>query len=478
MITRVTLIEPRSERLHIFSRFELPRLGGILLATIMRDRGFAARALFMRPRDILARDLKTDLVGISTITATAPGAYAIGDAMRAKGIPVVFGGPHVTFLPEEALEHGDFCITGEGETGLPLLVDALNGTGSLSEVPGLVWRENGELRRNPTAAPIADLDSLPFPDFTLLDMGGRVKMGGPGPGRATIPIQTSRGCPFDCSFCSVTGMFGRRYRFRSTANVISEITRYDPKRNILFFYDDNFAAHPRHTKELLREMIRLDLGFQWSTQVRADVARDPELLALMREAGCTVLYIGLESVDDKALAEMKKSQTAEEIRWAIRQIRRAKISVHGMFVFGFDSDTPRSTRATVRFAVREKIDSAQFLILTPLPGSQFYSQMRADARLLDTAWDTYDAHHVKFRPVGFTPWELQLAQIRAHAWFYSPLQVTRRLLRGRVASFVIGVYAQALNRRWKREERGYLQLLRSASEALQPRTSRRALLAP
>ena len=478
MITRITLIEPRSERLHIFSRFELPRLGGILLATLMRDRGYAAQAFFMKPRDVLARDLQTDLVGISTITATAPGAYAIGDAMRARGIPVVYGGPHVSFLPEEALEHGDFCIVGEGETGFPLLVEALNGTRSLSEVPGLVWREDGVVRRNPAAAPIEDLDTLPFPDFSLLDMGGLTKMGGPGPGRGTIPIQTSRGCPFDCSFCSVTGMFGRRYRHRSTASIIAELSRYDPKKAIIFFYDDNFAASPRRTKELLREMIRLRMGFEWSTQVRADVAKDPELLALMREAGCTVLYIGLESVDDKALKEMKKNQTAEEIRWAIRQIHRARISIHGMFVLGFDNDTPQSTRATVRFAVREKISSAQFLVLTPLPGSEFYERMGAEGRILDKEWDTYDAHHVKFRPAGFTPWGLQLAQIEAHARFYSPVQVTRRLLRGRLASFVIGVYAQVLNRRWQRAERGYLEMLRSASGSLRAPDLKGPLLAP
>ena len=248
--------------------------------------------------------------------------------------------------------------------------------------------------------------------------------------------------------------------------MIEELSRYDPRQSILFFYDDNFAANPRWTKELLREMIRRQMGFRWSTQVRADVARDPELLSLMREAGCTNLYIGFESVDDAALKEMKKSQTAEEIRRAIRLIHRAKISIHGMFVFGFDMDTPKSTRATVRFAIRERIDSAQFLVLTPLPGSAFYEQMKAEGRILDTEWSTYDAHHVKFRPAGFTPWELQMAQVRAHASFYSPWNVLGRLLRGRLASVVISVYAQMLNRRWVRLERGYLELLRAASEAI------------
>jgi radical SAM superfamily enzyme YgiQ (UPF0313 family) len=255
-------------------------------------------------------------------------------------------------------------------------------------------------------------------------------------------------------------MFGRHYRHRSTASVVAEISRYHSKDCVLFFYDDNFCASPRKTKELLREMIRLRLGFSWSTQVRSDIARDPEMLDLMAEAGCTSLYIGFESVDPAALKEMNKNQTVEEIRRAIREVRKRKIHVHGMFVFGFDSDTPATTRATVSFALAEKVDTAQFLVLTPLPGSGFYTQMVAEGRLIDRAWDTYDAHHVKFIPRGFTPWELQRAQIAAHARFYAPWHVAARLLRGSTAGFVIGVYASALNRKWQRLERDYLRQLR------------------
>jgi len=138
-------------------------------------------------------------------------------------------------------------------------------------------------------------------------------------------------------------------------------------------------------------MIRLRLGFKWSTQVRSDIARDQEMLDLMAEAGCTSLYIGFESVDPAALKEMNKNQTVDEIRRAIREIRKRRIHVHGMFVFGFDSDTPATTRATVTFALAEKIDTTQFLILTPLPGSGFYTKMLAEGRLIDKAWDTYDA---------------------------------------------------------------------------------------
>jgi radical SAM superfamily enzyme YgiQ (UPF0313 family) len=466
MIQKITLIEPKNDHLNIFSQYQLPRLGGVLLATVMKKHGYQAEALYMESSELRARQTEADLVGISTITPTATNSYELGDMFRAQGKLVVFGGPHASFLPEEALDHGDYVIVGEGEIGFPMLVDALNHNKSLSDVPGLVWKESGAIRRNTKAPSIEDLDSLPFPDLSLLNMGNLTKLGVQGSGKSTIPMQTSRGCPFDCTFCSVTGMFGRRYRHRSTDNVIAELSQYDPELHDIFFYDDNFAANPRKTKELLREMIRRKMHFSWSTQVRSDIAKDPEMLDLMLQAGCMSLYIGFESVDPKALKEMKKSQSVEDIRFAIREIRKRRIHVHGMFVFGFDSDTPASARATVDFAIAEKIDSTQFMILTPLPGSQFYTQMLQEGRLIDTHWDTFDAHHVKFLPHGFTPWELQRAQIDGHTRFYAFPRVVARLLRGRLGGFFVGLYAHALNRRWLRVERDYLVWLRRLSPPL------------
>jgi radical SAM superfamily enzyme YgiQ (UPF0313 family) len=458
MIRKVSILEVKSEHLHIFSRFELPRIGATLLATILHNRGFDAEALFLSRTALLKRCIETDLAGISTITATAPASFAVADDLRRRGIPVVFGGPHASFQPEEALAHGDYCLVGEAEQTLPMLVEALNGERTLEEVPGLVWQRDGVVVRNAPARPIDDLDSLPFPDYSLLD-NGRRRMGAFMLGGSIVPVQTSRGCPYDCSFCSVTGMFGKRYRFRSSANVIAELEKYKPNQHI-FFYDDNFAANSRHTRELLQAMITRNFRFHWSTQVRADVARDPELLDLMVRAGCSTVFIGFESVDPRALAEMNKGQSVEEMRRAVHELRRRGVHVHGMFVFGFDADNPDTVHATVDFAIRERIDSAQFLLLTPLPGSELFKRLSAEGRLNDRDWDDYDAHHVTFRPTGFTAWKLQLAQIRAHARFYSWTRVVGRLLHGRLAGFIVGVYAHRLNRRWAWKERSYLKTLR------------------
>jgi radical SAM superfamily enzyme YgiQ (UPF0313 family) len=131
-----------------------------------------------------------------------------------------------------------------------------------------------------------------------------------------------------------------------------------------------------------------------------------------------------------------------------------------MFVFGFDVDTEKTVRATVRFAIKEKIETAQFLILTPLPGTQFFHEMTAQHRIIDRHWTHYDAHHVKFKPAHFSGYALQWAQIRAHARFYSPFRVLARLFRGRAIAFLLGLYAHSLNRQWKRVEYSYLQMLK------------------
>lgn len=461
MMDRIAMIEPQNDHLHIFSKFELPRLGSVLLATILRNGGRNTTAFFLKTEEVLARGIQADLVGISTITPTATSSYRIADHFRARNIPVVMGGPHATCMPQEALEHADYVIAGEGETALPRLVQALSGDGDLADVPGLAWISKGVMHQNPVAAPVEDLDSLPFPDFSLLD-SGKGKGAARGVALTTLPMQTSRGCPYDCTFCSVTQMFGRHYRHRSTQSVIEELSHYDPAKRSPFFYDDNFAVNKALAKQLLREMIAQKLGFKWTTQVRADIAKDSELLDLMVEAGCMALYIGFESVNPGALVEMKKKLNVEEMESTIRELRRRKIHIHGMFVLGFDSDTPKSVQSTVSFALSQKIDSAQFLILTPLPGTELYRSLEQEGRILDRRWDTFDGHHVKFRPIGFSPWTLQKAQIDAHARFYSPMQIARRLARGRWYGFLIGMYANALNRRWKHEEAEYIRSLKPA----------------
>jgi radical SAM superfamily enzyme YgiQ (UPF0313 family) len=451
----VVLIEPRPPNLHIFSQFYTPRLGCFILGTLLRDRGWQARVVVEEWEGIDFAALNgVDLVGISTITSTAPRAYAIADRLRAQGVKVMLGGPHVTFLTEEALEHGDYVIRGEGEKALPAFAEAWEKGLGLEGVPNLSYRQDGAVRHNPMLAHVEDLDTVPIPDLTLSKAMSRQV-----DGRIVIPLQTSRGCPFACSFCSVTGMFGRAYRFRSTASVMSELRRYDPRRHFIFFYDDNFTADPARAKELLRAMIAARFRFKWSAQVRADMTRDAELVKLMRKAGCQIVFIGFESVNPRSLQAMRKGQTVAEIARAVKVLRRRHIRIHGMFVFGFDEDDWRTVRRTVRFAKRARLTSSQFMILTPLPGSDFYGKICEQRRIRFRDWNLYDAHHVVFEPTRLAPLDLQRAQIYCHRKFYSLAASLRKLINFKWVDLAIARYARRLNRRWLRNNRTYLTVL-------------------
>ncbi len=452
---KITFIEPKAPNLHIFSKFPLPRLGTILLGTIAKQNGWEASVMVEEQAEIDWNEIAaSDIVGISTITSTAPRAYAIADRVRSMGITVVMGGPHVTFLPDEALGHCDFVIRGEGETAFPLFLKAVEDEDDLEEVPNLSYKINGDIRHNMNQAVPVDLDFLPYPDFSLIK--GKPKCIA---GWRLIPFQTSRGCPFDCSFCSVTGMFGRRYRYRSIEHIINELRLYDDRKHDIFFYDDNFGANSKRAAELLKAMEAEKFKFRWSTQVRVDFAGDEDLVRLMRRAGCHTVYIGFESVNEESLKSVKKQQSLAEMERAARIFQKHRIHVHGMFILGLENDSFASVKDTVRFAKRYCLNSSQFLILTPLPGTRCYEDLLSEGRIRFSDWSLYDAHHVVFQPKNFSLEELQRAQMWAHRRFYSPLQSLRRLLRFRFMDISIAWYARSLNAHWNRKNKLYLKLL-------------------
>ena len=407
------------------------------------------------------------LVGISTITATVKRGYALADECRALGIPVILGGPHVTFLPDEALTHAELVVRGEGEGAMNALLDLWHAgyvkaaDTEYARVPNLSWQDaTGAIRHNPKAPWLNDLDGLPVPDFSLADGTADCGFGG----KKTVMVQTSRGCPFDCSFCSVTGMFGKKFRYRSVESVLQEVRRYNTRDHVVFFCDDNFTANKRRARELAEAMIRERFRFQWSTQVRTDLARDPELVRLMKRAGCHTVFIGFESVNPKSLTEMKKSQSLEDIQNAIRVVQGAGIHIHGMFVFGFEEDDWLTVEATVRLAREVKLTSVQLLILTPLPGSELYERLGSEGRITSWDWDLYDTHHVVFRPTGFTSFELQCAQVYGHTRLYTLPENLKKVATGRLVAAGLSFYAWKINRDWQKRNQPYLRGLAATSQ--------------
>jgi radical SAM superfamily enzyme YgiQ (UPF0313 family) len=419
---KIVFIEPRSSGANVYSKLPMPLLGPVYLGTILRDRGHEVE---IYNEDFLAPDysrLDADLIGISILTATAPRGYEIADLFPRE--KVIIGGVHASLLPEEALLHARQVVVGEAED---VIADVVEGRMREPVVHG---------------RPIEDLDSLPFPDFALVK--------GFKPRIPIIPVSTSRGCPFDCSFCSVTKMFGRRYRFRSAENVMEELTRRGAHR--YFFCDDNFTANPARTRKLLA-LIEASPIRGWICQIRCDVARDKELLAAMERAGCNVVCIGLESINKETLRSFGKRQSVRQIVHAIRSIHRRGIKIHGMFVLGGENDSLKTIWDTVRFATREKLDTLQISILTPFPGTRVYDYLEAQKRIFTKDWSLYDGHHIVFTPKLVSAKELQVTVMKAYRRYYSLTRTLYALAKWRFRNGFFRFMGYLIVRRWMAHNR-------------------------
>jgi len=473
-VEKISLIEPRAADYHIFSRFPLPRLGLPIIATILRDAGYEV--------DVYCEDLRplhpsdywkiahSDIIGISITTSTAPRGYFLASVFRRAKKPIVFGGVHATFMSDETLAYGDYCIRGEGEESFPELLEVLKRDGDLTTVAGLSFRKGGEVFHNPPRERVKDLDALPIPDLTLIHGHERLSL---------MPVLTSRGCPHDCNFCSVTPMFGRKFRTVSPARAVEEIKRF--KDGSIFIYDDNFTANKARAKEILRRMLHEDIKPRWSAQAAVDVARDTELLDLMRRTNCTALCIGFESINQAALESMNKRQTVEEIRECVRMLHRFKIGVHGMFIFGADEDTPETIRATLDFIKRAEIETVQFAVLTPLPGTRFYEMLEEEGRIFSKNWSLYDGHHVVFVPKHMTPFELQTITLKAYKNFYSIGQCLKSFHKFQIVTALFRWCGRRIIKQWEQSNREFLaalkrsfsNLLKLPSEKNRPETNSR-----
>jgi radical SAM superfamily enzyme YgiQ (UPF0313 family) len=401
----VAFVEP-SCAFNSYGYFRFPLMGSLCLGTILKEAGHEVsvfrdnvRSVYDKGKDRLNEALtRADVVAFSIMTSTAERGYQIADAIRriAPKIKIVMGGPHPTYMSEEALQHADLVVKGEGEE---IILDAV---------------ENRNLTGIIQAPQVDNLSKYPIPDLSILTDKKR-------PPRQA-PISTSRGCPYDCIFCTVSSTFGRKCRFREPDSVLEEIKiRISEGFKKLFFYDDNFAISRERTKTLLKGIIDngLNKKMSWSAEARTDIVKDDELVDLMARANCETMLIGFESINPEALLEYNKKQGLEDIKKCIKKLHDNNIKVHGMFVLGSDSDDLNTAKDTVKFCHEMKMDSVQFSVLHPLPGSRLYDILESEKRIFTKKWSLYDGSHVVFKPKKMTPIELQEKFIWAWKNFYS-----------------------------------------------------------
>jgi len=284
----------------------------------------------------------------------------------------------------------------------------------------------------------------PIPDYKLIT--------GWKPG-GVISVATSRGCPFSCTFCSVPGMYGHAFRTHSVDRVLQELESHRGNA-YTFFADDIFTANKKRVKELLRGMIERNLIPDWGAQVRTETVDDPELLELMQAANCFNVYVGFESINPRTLKLFQKKQDLAKIERSIERFHAHKIRIHGMFVVGSDEDDVETIDATAEFALKNDIDSIQFMILTPIPGSPDWEQLydRGDKYVISKNWQFYDGHHVVHQPRRMSPYELQTGALNAMAKFYSWRGIAKKLLKGDHYYAAIRYFGKRMVRDWWKDD--------------------------
>jgi len=479
-------IEPKAPGMHIFSQTLMPRLGLPQLLTIAKKMGHECEIYCEEIAPInWERIRQADMILISSTTSTAPRAYALIKKIKEDMNPqatILMGGAHVTFLPEEALDKGaDYVFRHEADNTFPAFLEwwsAGKDSRELLRIPGLSFVVGDSYHHTPKPGRV-NLDSLPTPDLDLI-----VGFGKPG----AIPLITSRGCPWDCDFCSEVSMFGRAFRFRSEEKVIADIRYYNRRygKIPIFIADDNLAANRARLERLCHEIIANGLVRSFSGQIRLDLAQNPEMLSLMFKAGFERAYIGYESTNAESLEAMGKGLKATSMAEYTKIIHSRGLEIHAMWVLGFDTDTIATVKDNIRAAINWKIETSQFLILVPIPGSRLYEQFKKDGRIFNRDWSSYDGHHVTFYPAKMTPRQLQVAvMLEAMPKLYNHWQTIRifvdenwrsakasfrlrswhplRRIKTTLITLVVRIWGRGVTRKMKRPIRDYLKEIPSTS---------------
>jgi radical SAM superfamily enzyme YgiQ (UPF0313 family) len=427
---KVLLIDPSARRfMYTMHKGRVPRshrYPGLGLTTVAAlcppDVEAQVRILDDEFEEIDFHD-RPDLAGISLLTYSARRGYQIARQFRQRGVPVVLGGSHVTACPDEARQEAEAIVIGEAEDTWPqLLRDFQSGTMKP------VYRSTNQ----------ASLQNQPMARRDLLRPQNYITVN---------TIQASRGCPFNCEFCSIAALFGHKTRCRPVEEVIAEIKTFAGRYFV--FNDDNLGQEHEYYKSLFTQLIPLQK--KWLSNASWNIVQDTELLKLLQQSGCCGLFIGFESI--QAQQGVRKTGAAANgdadrrllYTEVVRKLHRSGIAVMGAFIFGFDNDNERVFARTLEFARQSRLDAAQINLLVPYPGTPLYARLKQEGRLCEQDWNWYRSWHVCFEPKQMSRQVLQEKYLWFRRKFNSYPRIARRSLDAmvrcspRIAALCLGV---------------------------------------
>lgn len=394
---RLLLVYPATHKLGWVKRFQLPSLSlkQVAAATPPEWEVLLADEV----QEEIDFEGEYDLVGITAMTHQVVRAYQIADRFRGQGVPVVLGGIHPTVLPDEAIQHADSVVMGEAE---PVWADLLNDL------------QQGQLKQFYQKLPSGDLLSIPWSRHDFL---------APRKYLTTKTLQASRGCPYNCPFCTVTPHFGRTFRYRKPEDVLAELKSFKP--GLMVFLDDNILGDPERAKPILKGMV--GMGLKWGGQANLRFAEDPELVRMLAASGCVGIFVGLESVDGE-YANLPKTAGKSTQADLIKRIRDTGVVVEASVIFGFDDHDEGVFERTVRYLENCAASLPTFHILTPYPGTALFTQYQQEGRMLHTDWQHYDHGQVVFRPKLMSPERLHSGWTQARQEAYSWPAIAGRVM--------------------------------------------------
>ena len=430
-----TFIAPRARKkcASDISVITSPLSGILILATMLHKKEFDVQFFDESYKMPDYEKIDSDYVFITSMSATVSRAYELADFFKKKDKKVILGGLHVTFKPDEALQHCDKVVLGEGEN---VIFDLINDKFKKNVIQG---------------SPVLDMDSIPMPDYNLVEGIDR------NPG--VVSVCTSRGCPFNCKFCSLKAMFGRKYRTVSTERIVNYLSQFK-RLKTLCFDEPNFTADKERSIEILSKMKEQGIHpkYAWPS-VSIDVANNDKLLKMCSEVSNFHFAIGLESINKKVLDAYNKKQTPEIIRKNVKKIKDYGIRIFGSFIFGSDYDDKTVFQKTVDFCQDADIDFPTFSALTPYVGTDVRKELESKNRIFSNDWDVYDGTHVVFYPKNMTPYELQEGIISAYENFYSRSKVLNHFKKAELFYGFETIYVRHLFKKMIKENQDYLNYL-------------------